>query len=612
MGRHAPNTAMTSGDVMEDELEPESALDRLSERIEGVEKGQGRHEEKLDGFGTGLHGVRTDLVKLSDEVTGVRAKVAGLEGAITDTRETLDGFLEQYGRDREVSRAQAELSRLTTEWHANFAQRKQTRALARGLVHTLTAHAVEQKVVNTTTVRACSEERLLLEPTYWLAPATMAVAADFRREQDQADSAQSHACALDAAKANLFFSLTCSRLGNEAQAAAWMDLYLQSLDPDELGQDFCVVLDAIASRELGEKARGYTQQAMARWNRGSLRLSADSRIARDTRDGAHLESRLLNLRSRIAENRYAALRTTCGKDWKDLLSGWELATVPGGILTHLKRRFPDGAEGADAPVGDGGHAESALDRLIEQLEPDEADMRDRMRRLERVIEHEGDLEKATAAHRSSLAPDAAPVSFMTLLDQAVFEPDDVPLGEPARHMALRAVWPGLENAAQRFVAASRKRLPPHLTLSVAGWKCTVTTDSRTTVQPGPLVDELATYLERKTQVQSDAVVRRWPRVVAAVVMSVVTGALVVPFVDGMSQWMFGLLTAALFGWAICEFWSVPFRKKRVRDQGDRLRHEAVTTLSQALRQREEFFDDWHDAMDQLPSLIRWGAHYRQD
>ncbi|WP_158684991.1 hypothetical protein [Streptomyces sp. LaPpAH-108] len=597
---------------MEDRLEPESALDRLSERIVGVEKGQARHEEKLDGFRTGLHDVRTDLVKLGDEVTGVRTKVTGLEHSITDTRQRLDGFLEQYGRDREVSRAQAELSRLTTEWHAHFAQRKQTRALARSLVHTLTAQAVEGKVVNTATVRACSEERLLLEPTYWLAPATMAVAADFRREREQAERAQSHACALDAAKANLFFSLTCSRLGNETRAAAWMDLYLQSLDPDELGQDFCVVLDAVASRELGEKARGYTQQTMARWNRGSLRLSADSRMARGTRGGAHLESRLLNLRSRITEKQYAALRTTCGKDWQNLLSGWELATVPGGILTHLKRRFPDGAEGVDAPVGGGGHAESALDRLIEQLEPDEADMREKMRRLERVIEHEGDLEKATAAHRSSLAPDAAPVAFMTLLDQAVFEPDDVPLGEPARHMALRVVWPGLENAAQRFVADSRQRLPPHLTLRIAGWKRTVPTDSRTPVQPGPLVDELATHLERQTQAQSDAVVRRWPRVVAAVVMGVVAGALVVPFVDGMSQWMFGLLALALFGWAIWEFWSVPFRKKQVRDQGDRLRHEAVTTLSQALRQREEFFEDWRDAMDQLPALLRWGAPYRQD
>ncbi|MFJ8138727.1 hypothetical protein [Streptomyces sp. NPDC096013] len=597
---------------MEDWLEPDSALQRLSERIDCIEEGQGRHEEKLDGFRGGLYGVQADVVSLSSEVTNVRREIAGLESAVTDTRQTLDIFIEQYGRDREVSKAQAELSRLTTEWHANFAQRKQTRALARGLVHTLTAQAVYRNVVNTATVRACSEERLLLEPTYWLAPATMAVAAKFRDEEEQGGRARAHACALDAAKANLFFSLTCSRLGDETEAAAWMDLYLQSLDPDELGQDFLVVLDAIASKELGEKALGYAQQAMARWNRGDSHLSIGAVKIPDMRGGTDLESRLLGLRSRVAENRYTALRETCGGQWEVLRDGWELATVPDVTLAYLRRVFPDGVDGVDMPVGSGRHVESALERLIDQLEPDEADMRERMRRLERIIEHGGDLEEASRAQEASLAPDAAPVEFMTLLDQAVFEPDEIQLGQPARRMALRAIWPGLEKAAQRFVAVSQNRLPRHITLSVADWSCTVATDPQLMVEARPLLDELTAHIEQQTQVQSDAVVRRWPRVVAALVIGAFTGALVVPFVDGVARWIFGLLTIAMFTWPIWEIWSLPLRKKYVRDQGDRLRHEAVTTLDMALRQCEDFFEEWHEAVEQLTFLVEWGGSHRRN
>ncbi|MER5973586.1 hypothetical protein ABT112_28330 [Streptomyces sp. NPDC002055] len=608
MSRHAPQVVMTPGDVMDDGLDLDLALQRLSERIEGVEEGQGRHEEKLDGFRDGLHDVETNVVRLSSEVSDVRQEIAGLESAVVNTRQTLDTFIEQYGRDREVSNAQAELSRLTTEWHASFAQRKQARALARGLVHTLTAQAVYRNVVNTATVRACSEERLLLEPTYWLAPATMAVAAKFRHEEEQGERARAHACALDAAKANLFFSLTCSRLGDETEAAAWMDLYLQSLDPDELGQDFLVVLDAIAGRELGEEALGYTQQAMARWNRG------DSPLSTHRRGGTQLESRLLNLRGRLPENRYAALRKTCGDQWEALRGGWELSTVPDRALTHLERMFPDGfdgADGTDTPVGIGGHVESALERLIDQLEPDEADMREKMRRLERVIEHGGDLVTADRARESSVAPDAAPVALMTLLDQAVFEPDEVRLGQPARRMALQAIWPDLEEAAQRLVTASRDRLPHHITLSVADWDCSVPTDPRLTVQPRRLVNELATHIERQTQVRSDAVVRRWPRMIAALVIGTFTLALVVPFVDGAPRWLFALLTIGLFTWAGWEFGSVPFRKRRVRDQGDRLRHEAVATMDKALRQCENVLEDWHDAVEQLDLLTRWGESHKR-
>ncbi|GGL33569.1 hypothetical protein GCM10010095_18610 [Streptomyces anthocyanicus] len=615
MSRRTPQVVMTSGDVMDDELDLDSVLQRLGERIEGIKEGQGRHEETLDIFREGLHDVEADVVRLSSEVSNVRQEIAGLESAVTETRQTLDTFIEQYGRDREVSKAQAELSRLTTEWHADFAQRKQTRALARGLVHTLTAQAVYRNVVNTATVRACSEERLLLEPTYWLAPATMAVAAKFRDEEEQGERARAHACALDAAKANLFFSLTCSRLGDETEAAAWMDLYLQSLDPDELGQDFLVVLDAIAGKELGEKALGYTRQAMARWNRGTSPLSTDTTASPRIRGGTHLESRLLNLRGRLAENRYVALRKTCGDQWEVLRDGWELSTVPDRTLTHLEYMFPDGfdgADGADAPVGRGSHVESALERLIDQLEPDEADMREKMRRLERVIEHGGDLVAADRAHESSVGPDAAPVALMTLLDKAVFEPDEVRLGQPARRMALRAIWPDLEEAAQRLVTASRERLPRHITLSVAGWDCSVPTDPQLMAQPGQLVDELATHIERQTQVRSDAVVRRWPRVIAALVIGTFTLALVVPFVDGAARWIFALLTIGLFTGAGWEFGSVPFRRKRVRDQGARLRHEAVATLDRALRQCGDLLEDWHDAVEHLDLLTRWGESHKRD
>ncbi|GFH33927.1 hypothetical protein SCWH03_01280 [Streptomyces pacificus] len=613
MSGRAPQAVMTSGDVMDDGPDLDSTLQRLGERIGGVEEGQGRHEEKLDSFREGLHGVEADVVGLRGEVGCVRQEIAGLESAVATTRRVLDLFVEQYERDREVSKAQAELSRLTTEWHAHFAQRKQTRALARGLVHVLTRQAIYRNVVNTATVRACSEERLLLEPTYWLAPATMAVAARFRGEEEQGERARSHACALDAAKANLFFSLTCSRLGDDTEAAAWMDLYLQSLNPYALGQDFLVVLDAIAGKELGEKALGYTRQVVARWNRGASSLSADPNEPR-LGGGTRLESRLLNLRSRLADNRYAALRATCGDQWGALRDCWELSTVPNRTLAHLEYVFPgdgDGADGADTQVGSGGHVQSALERLIEQLDPDEADMHERMRRLERIIEHGGDLAAADRAHESSAASEAAPVSLMTLLDQAVFEPEEVRLGPSARRMALQAIWPDLEETAQRLVTNSRCRLPHSITLSVAGWHRDVPSDPRLMAQPGRLTDELGTYIERQTQDRSDAVVRRWPRVIASLATGACTLALVVPFSDGAARWIFALLTAGLFTWAGWEFWSVPFRRRRVRDEGDRLRHEAVATMDRALHQWKDLLDEWHDAMEEMDLLTRWGDNRRQ-
>ncbi|MDK0520441.1 hypothetical protein [Streptomyces sp. ML-6] len=98
---------------------------------------------------------------------------------------------------------------------------------------------------------------------------------------------------------------------------------------------------------------------------------------------------------------------------------------------------------------------------------------------------------------------------------------------------------------------------------------------------------------------------------AASAIGVFTLALVVPFVEGPARWFFAMLTIALFAGAIWEFGSVPFRKRLVRDHGDRLRHEAVTTMDKALREYECLLEDWRDAAEQLDLLTRWGESHER-
>ncbi|GGT05121.1 hypothetical protein GCM10010240_43180 [Streptomyces griseoviridis] len=46
----------------------------------------------------------------------------------------------------------------------------------------------------------------------------------------------------------------------------------------------------------------------------------------------------------------------------------------------------------------------------------------------------------------------------------------------------------------------------------------------------------------------------------------------------------------------------------MREQGDQMRHAAVATLARALRQREDFFTEWHDGTQDREALTRWGGH----
>jgi predicted lipid-binding transport protein (Tim44 family) len=127
------------------------------------------------------------------------------------------------------------------------------------------------------------------------------------------------------------------------------------------------------------------------------------------------------------------------------------------------------------------------------------------------------------------------------------------------------------------------------------------------VERDKLVNDLAARLEQRTQARSDAVVRRWPRFFGALLAGTATGTLVVPFLDGVAQAAFFLLTVLVFGVALWEICGLPLRRRHVREQGDQLRHEAVATLAKALQQREEFFEQWHEDLLDLAALTRWGG-----
>ncbi|WP_405618701.1 hypothetical protein [Streptomyces sp. NBC_00076] len=153
-------------------------------------------EELLAPLRADLTSLRTDSTVLRVELTVLRRENDGIAEAlssacdeidavketVTATHEVLNAFVERYGRHQIVANAQAELTQLTVVWKADFAHRQRVRALARGLTHALTAHAVAGGLVDQDTIDTCVRKQFLAEPTYWLAPAIMAVAARHHAE----------------------------------------------------------------------------------------------------------------------------------------------------------------------------------------------------------------------------------------------------------------------------------------------------------------------------------------------------------------------------------------------------------------------------------------------
>ncbi|MFE6283285.1 hypothetical protein [Streptomyces sp. NPDC057877] len=551
-----------------------------------------------------LTDLRSDSAHLLSEMAVLRAElreVSATLGGVTATLRGLDdrfeAFTGQYARDQARNAAEAELTQLTLHWHSHFEQRRTTRALARGLVHELTADAVARGIVDQDTVESCVSERLLMEKSYWLAPALMALATRHRREPARWQRAKGHAYTLDKSRAQLFFSLTCSRLGELGDAAKWMNRYLDSLDPYALEDDFQIVLDAVACNELGHEALLHARQAMKRWA-GQLDL------ARPSSERRQVARAMWELRHSDADQRFGELAQLCPQDWDKLRKGWQLASVPGATLRLLRESFS--TEEPLAPTKGRRHTDSALESLIDRLDPDEAAVKDRMEYLQLVVQHKGDAQAARAAHEAHTQA-RQPMDLGSLLVNAVFEPDAVTLGREARLLALRTVWPEILSASLRHTDRSQSLLPQQLDITVQRWHKQVAAEPTSSLSTEPLVTDLVRTVERRTGQQVDSVrVNVW-RLTAAAVLTVVSVGVAVPAAPGPTRVLLGLLCLLGLAWAAFEWWRVPHRRQRLHQEGHDAALSGATALRRGLEQRAPFFAEWRDNLEAPSRLAAWGA-----
>lgn len=562
--------------------------DRFGTLSGGVESLQGRTNElatRVESVGTATEQVREGLVKTRSELGEVRAD--------------LKDFRSQYERDQTVLAAQFELDRITEEWERRFGSRDKIRSLARSLVKQLMPHLVASGVIGTDNLRRIVEEHLVHDPDFWLAHATMAVAARLDGDEARRLSAMGQAQGLDLGRASLFFSLAAARMGEHERAGNWMDGYLQhAVDPDLLGRDFLVVLDAVASRELGDSAHSYAREVMVRW--GSEAAAGTTAARASVRRWEPQLRRLLD----SPGDRFASLAKAYDGDWPGLLDHWRLATVTTRTLDHLHKEFPPRRRTAPTAVR-ARYSETALDRLIGHLEPDEAALHTKKEALRRFIEHRGDERAAQQEHALRQEADAESVDFATLLDNAVFKPSQIALGDDARRLALMLVLSNLCTAAEELVAASLRQRPREIDIVIDGWRTRIPTDPTTPVDLRARSAELDTELAERTEAAAEAVDRNLPRRVGGNAGGVAAVVLAAVFLSGFFLVLMVLLGVTAIAWALLDVPRIPAERDRIRKAGLAQRQHAQGRLGVVLNQHLEFFAEWHEHAARLPELCAW-------
>jgi hypothetical protein len=463
-----------------------------------------------------ISGLRSEITSVKSEVSTLKHQVGTASGlsdrlrrieetvppALEDlarkqkeTRDSLNSLREMYERDRIVMTAYNELAVAERQWQARFGRYEEARNMAASIIDVVASGHINRSVILDVT------ERLAIQtPRYWVAQATLAVAAWLDDNPRQCGEAIDYALALDYEKTSLFMALLLRDQHRDEHLQDWLAAYLSRLTPVDLPRHFQVVIDAATGNAFGGGAAPQLVKQLIEWY-------GEERARQDISDAAvgEWKRRLLRLGARDGEPPDFPLLAAHEKAWKVLSPRHEASRAIEQAARYFRERFETGAT-----VSDDVRADLAvlLSKLARTEDPEEEELLGAIRENRAITKAKGDLGAARAMIVADEQARTSTLNIVAMVSQSAFaEPDGGQLPAPTVTELLAIL---LSNALIVTAAAELRRDLPRvgtieLTVGERRWKCQFACDDavRTT---RPALQAQAEEQAKKVcaQIQKDA------------------------------------------------------------------------------------------------------------
>jgi hypothetical protein len=292
-----------------------------------------------------IRGLRSDISDLRHQVgqiSGLDDRVRELARKQAATQKSLNDLREMYERDRIVAAAHREYEVAERQRQAKFGRYEDARNMAESIIDVVASGHINRAVVLDVT------ERLAIQtPRYWVAQATLAVAAWLDDNPGQHQAALDYALALDYEKTSLFMALLLRDQDRDGVLQEWLAAYLSRLTPAKLPRHFRVVIDAVTGNAFGRGAAPRLVRQVGEWY-------ADEAARQDILDAAVAEwrRRLLSLGARYAETPDFPLLAANEKAWKVLSPRLAASQAIKQAAWYFRERFETGAQVSDDVRGE--------------------------------------------------------------------------------------------------------------------------------------------------------------------------------------------------------------------------------------------------------------------
>jgi len=456
-----------------------------------------------------ISGLRSDISALRHQVgqfSGLDDRVRELARKQAATQKALNDLREMYERDRIVAHAHREYEVAERQRQAKFGRYEDARNMAESIIDVVASGHINRAVVLDVTQRLAVQT-----PRYWVAHATVAVAAWLDDNQRQQREALDSALALDYEKTSLFMALLLRDQDRDGVLQEWLGTYLSRLEPTKLPRHFRVVIDAVTGNALGQGAAPRLVRQVGEWY-------ADEAARQDIMEDAVAEwrRRLLSLGVRNAKTPDFSLLAANAKAWKVLSPRLAASQAIAQAARYFRERFEAGAQVSDDVRGE---LADLLRKLARTEDAEEEELSRVIFGHRAVTLTNGDLEAARQLTVDYEKERTSTLNIVAMVSQSAFPgPDDGQLPAPSVTELLAILFNKdlIVTAAQEM----RNDLPVAGTVEISvgsrPWTCQFSLDDGTGMPSTALAEQAEEQAGRIcAQIQQDAARRqgrlRWFR-----------------------------------------------------------------------------------------------------
>lgn len=219
-------------------------------------------ERRLDRVVEATHRIEQGLVHTNSRLDEVSGELSELSQDLAELNQAFITFVEDNKRATTLQKAATELIRVRQELDRDFGGYKIVRETMLGVLQ-----ATDLALVKKTTISQVSEELMLNNPDYWLAPCLVAVAAWIGNDRDLANRAIREAIRRDEEKTSLTMALICRRNNRTDTCFEWLSIYFAHQNAGHFTESTFTYLNAYLNGVFGPDEKHMCDDYVAKWLR---------------------------------------------------------------------------------------------------------------------------------------------------------------------------------------------------------------------------------------------------------------------------------------------------------------------------------------------------------